>query len=444
MTSPEASAPAGAPLASTSAIRKIVRWAILALVPVASVAGLAWMGWTASRPRPSLDEAIRLAEAGAFDRAEAKIRACLAAQPDDSAAHLLLAQVLLRRPDPPPTPVDRPSPGPGSAALEHLKRVRPYNTRMAVLLQSNLGNALYRLLRLEEAEAAWLRALRLDPAAPEVGWSLLDLYYLQGREDEARRLALRLFEAEPDPRDRVQLLLELVRQDARPPAPGSLVKWFAPVVQQHPDDLHSTLAMGLALVRDSRIEPGLELVREAVRRHPGRPEPWDCLLNALDESGQVDAMTEVLDRLPPSVAASPRTAKHRARVAQELGAWEEAVRQYRRAQLAEPFNRTVEYRLSRVLRHAGELAEADQFEQRLRLRDRAMQEVRPLYDEAGQTSGPGARPHPDFYRRFADVRERMQLLDEARAWHRLVLHDDPQNAESRAALARLDARADSP
>jgi tetratricopeptide (TPR) repeat protein len=444
MTPPDAPASARTTVAIAPILRRVLRSALIVLVPVVFVAGLVWFVRPAFRSRPSLDEAVSLAEAGAFDQAEAKLRARLAATPDESAAHLLLAQVLLRRPDPPPTPVDRPSPGPGRAALEHLDRVRPENPRMAVLLETNRGNALYRLMRLEEAEAAWLRALQLNSAAPEVGWSLLDLWYLQGREDEARRLALHLFEVEPDPRDRVQLLLELVRQDARPPAPGSLVKWFAPVVRDHPDDLRSTLAMGLALVRDSRIEPGLDLLRDGARRHPGRPEAWDGLLTALDESGQLDGMREVLDSLPPTFAAEPRLAKHRARVAQEDRAWEEAVRQYRLARRAEPFNRTVEYRLSRALRHAGDHEEANQIEQRVRVRDRAMLELRTLYDEAGETTGPGPRPRPDLYRRLADVREQMQRLDEARAWHRLVLQVDPQNPESRAALDRLGTLDDRP
>src|SRR5947208_8297296 len=110
---------------------------------------------------------------------------------------------------------------------------------MAATLDLCRGMALGRLLRFDEAEAAWLEALKVDLTAPEVGWNVLRLYYLQGREEDARRLALRLFRAEPDPHDRVMLLLELLRPDARPPAPGSIVKLFAPVVRRHPDALQS-------------------------------------------------------------------------------------------------------------------------------------------------------------------------------------------------------------
>ncbi len=46
-------------------------------------------------------------------------------------------------------------------------------------------------------------------------------------------------------------------------------------------------------------------------------------------------------------------------------------------------------------------------------------------------------PHPDLYHRLADLRERMGRPDEATAWHRLVLKDDPNDALSRAAVDRL-------
>ena len=46
-------------------------------------------------------------------------------------------------------------------------------------------------------------------------------------------------------------------------------------------------------------------------------------------------------------------------------------------------------------------------------------------------------PHPKLYQRLADLREKMGRLDEAQAWHRLVLRDSPDDAVSLAALKRL-------
>jgi len=51
----------------------------------------------------------------------------------------------------------------------------------------------------------------------------------------------------------------------------------------------------------------------------------------------------------------------------------------------------------------------------------------------------GLEPHPQLYQRLADLREIMGRYDEARAWHRLVLRDYPDNALSLAALGRASA-----
>jgi Flp pilus assembly protein TadD len=399
--------------------------------------GLGWGAWESMRARPSLERAIRLADAGRLDDAAKEVRAQLAAAGDEHAAHLLLAQIILKRPDPPSNQAERPPSESAQEAMEHLSRIRPLNSRMAVTLQLCRGAALHRLQRFDEAEAAWLEALSINPTAPEAGWNLLTLYYLQGREQEARCLALRLYEVEPDPHDRVLLLLELVRTDARPPAPGSIVKLFAPVVREHPDDLHTAIALGLALTRAGKVGEGIDELRRVVQTHPESVEAWDSLLTGLDESGQVDVIDEELERVPAVLSESPRLWKHRGRVAQGGDRWNEAVDLYRRAQRAEPYNRVVEYRLSRALRHVGEAALAQRIEQRLRRRDVAIQKVRPLYDKATETPGLGTRAHPELYQRIADERERMQLPDEARAWHRLVLRDDPKNEVSLAAVARL-------
>jgi Flp pilus assembly protein TadD len=418
--------------------RRILAWLAISL----GIGGLGWGAWGSLRSHPSLDGAIELAEAGRLEEAEARVRAYLAAGPNDVAANLLLAQILLKRPDPPSTQGEQRGAGSAEVALDHLRRVRPVNRRMAVTLELCRGMALDRLLRFDEAEAAWLAALKVDLTAPEVGWNLLHLYYLQGREEEAHRLALRLYRVEPDPHDRALLLLELLRADARPPAPGSVVRLFKPVVQRHPGDLQSAMALGLAQTRAGTIEEGIEQLRRVLRSHPDRAEAWDSLLTGLDESGQLNVMEEELDRLPPALSGSPRLFKHRARVAQGSNRWKDAVDLYRRAQAAEPYNRAVEYRLSRALRHVGETVEAERIEQRVRRRDVAIQLIRPLYDQAIETPGLGTRPHPELYQRIADAREQMQLLDEARAWHRLVLGGDPKNEVSLAALARLEGGSD--
>jgi tetratricopeptide (TPR) repeat protein len=429
-------------LPQVSARERTIRRVLTCLIVLLGLGGLGWATWISLRSRPSLDEATGLADAGRFDEAEAKVRARLKADPDDSAASLILAQIILKRPEPPVAQAQRRPSELARVALDQLRRVRPQDPRMAVTLQLCRGRALDRLLRLDEAEAAWLEALRLDPIAPEAGWDLLHLYYLQWREEEARRLALRLYQVEPDPHDRALLLIEMLRPDARPPAPGSIENLLEPVVRYHPDDLHSALALGLARVRANKVEEGIDQLRRVVQTHADKVEAWDRLLTGLDESGQVDVMEEELERVPAVLSESPPLWKHRARVAQGGNRWKEAVDLYRRARAAEPFNRVVEYRLSRALRHVGETAEADRIKERVQRRDVAIQELRPLYDQATATPDLGIRPHAVLYQRIADARERMQLPDEARAWHQLVLRDDPKNEVSLAALGRLGDESD--
>lgn len=405
-------------------------------------AGIGWAGWMMVRPVPSLEEAAALAMSGDYDAADARIERHLKARPASAPGNLLAAQVLLDRPLPEGDDADRQLVDRADRAAEHLDRVRPEGDAMAALVALYQGKADYYRKRMAEAEAHWLEALRLDPEVPEAGWSLLDLYYLQGRDEEGRDLALRLHEVEPDPHDRVQLLLELVRQDAMPLAPGAVVERFRPVVERHPDDLHSVLALGLGLVRDSKAPEGLELLREEVERRPEDPDAWDALLTGLDDAGEIDLMARTIEQLPSELAEEPRFARHFGRVAQERGDWEASVEAYRKAVTNEPEDARLLYRLSRSLRNAGAIEEADRLAALLERSEAASKEVRDLYDRADAVENLGDRSLAPLYRRIADQRERLGRPREALAWHRLVLEARPDDPESLAAVARLRAQVD--
>ena len=408
------------------------------IAAVAASAGLAWAGWVAVRPGPTLDQVVALAEAGRFDEAQALAAEHVRRVPDGKNAHILIAQMALNRPEPPTPPGGRPDPKPALLALEHLDRIRPDDRALAAVVALNRGKAQYRLARMDDAEESWDEALRLDPRVPEAGWCLLDLYYLQNRPGDARRLALRLHEVEPDPRDRVQLLLELVRQDAQPMDPGSVVQWFEPVVRQNPTDLHASLALGLFLVRASQVDRGLDVLRGAVRRHPKSPDAWDAWLTGLDDAGQLELMEQGVSRLPPALADLDRFARHKARAAQERGDWKAAARDYRRAWQAAPHDHRLRYRFSRALRNSGEMAEAERYEQGYQAYVAASREIRALYERANADKALGVAPRTLLYQEIANLRERMGLTDEALAWHRLVLRDEPADPKSRAALTRLE------
>jgi hypothetical protein len=91
-----------------------------------------------------------------------------------------------------------------------------------------------------------------------------------------------------------------------------------------------------------------------------------------------------------------------------------------------------------ALRAAGETAELDRVDRLLAAYQDAFEQMRPAYDEAFAIKTLGLEPRPELYHRLAALREQMGRFDEARAWHRLVLRDVPDDPLSLAALARLE------
>ncbi len=398
----------------------------------------AW-AWLVPEARPDLDRAVAAAEVRRFDEARWLARDYLATDPDDPRANLLAAQFAINQDAARAAALAAPEPDRSllEEALGHLDRTGQGNAGLLAYAALYRGKALARLGRLVEAESAWKEALRRDPLVPEAAWHLLEFYDLQGRAEEARRLALRQHEVEPNPRDRALYLVELLRQDAQPPAPESLIPVFEPFVRRTPGDFRAQATLGLALVRSGRIDDGLEALRVAVRARPDEPDAWIAWLTGLDEAGQIEALGKALERLPAEFAGSPRFATFAGRVALSRGNWSAAAGAYRRAFEAAPTDVALGFRLARALRNAGELVEAERLERAHREAQEAAGEVRSLFVEVDQAKTLGVAPHPSLCARVARLRERLGHPDEALAWYRMVLRDQPDDPESLAAVARL-------
>jgi tetratricopeptide (TPR) repeat protein len=234
--------------------------------------------------------------------------------------------------------------------------------------------------------------------------------------------------------------LELVRQDAEPPDPGTLAARFAPVVRAHPDDLYAVLTLGQALVRNSQADEGLAILDAAARRWPDSRYAWDALLTGLDAASQPERLVEAWVRMPPRWYDDASLARHEGAVAQARDDWAGAARAYRRAWDARPDDMTSAYRLARLLHTLGrheQAADCDRFVQGAQA---AHAELPNLYKEANALPDLGLRTHRALYHRLADNRESLGRLDEARAWHRLVLRDLPADLYSRNALERLQSK----
>jgi tetratricopeptide (TPR) repeat protein len=380
------------------------------------------------RPTPRLDGLQPLLASRQFDEVERRITEYLRLRPENPQANLLMAQVCLAR-----------DPQKPRLALDHLARIQAGHRALMAMVLLNQGKAYSALGRNDRAEVAWNGALRLEPRTPEVGWDLLGLYYVQGRRDDAHRLGIELHTVEPDPRDRAQLMLELLRQDAQPIGPDSLIRTLEPLVRDHPEDLQTAIALGLALIRNSRFEEGLSILRDRVKRTGSNPDAWNALLFGLEEAGKLSELTEELAHLPSEIASKPRFERYRGSIAQHRQDWPLAAEIYLRAWQADPSDFRILYRLSRALRAADRLREAETFDLRVRGAQEAKDQILPLYEEANAVKTLGVAPHRDLYHRLADLRERMGRFDEALAWHRMVLRDQPDDLVSRTAIERHKA-----
>ena len=413
--------------------------------------GLAAVGIRRAMGRaPSLDEVRALARLGQFERAQSLLDRYLRVHSDDDRAHLLMAQLTTE-----PAAV-RPE-----LALEHLRAIKPGSSKQAARVKFFEGKARYQQGRYDLAEACWALALRLDPIVPEAGWALVDLLDKESRREEAHGLGMRVHEVEPDPRDRVRILLEMSRLDIEAPDPLMQVLLFEPLVKEHPEHLPLSLTLGLALIRVNRSDEGLKILGEALERNPESREAWDAWFTGLYNASEVEKLAVEFARLPRALTADPRFAKHEGMIAQNARDFGRAVDAYRRAFAFEPFNEGVCYRYRFVLRQVGDTAErdrVDRFYKDYHSADRDMRrpftgrdssgnepvaetrdasDRRGLYYEVVEVKTLGLKPHPELYQRLADLREKMGRFDEARAWHRLVLRDLPGNALSLAALERL-------
>jgi tetratricopeptide (TPR) repeat protein len=382
----------------------------------------------ALRP-PTLSELPVLLKEGRFDEVEVKLRRFLEFHPQHSQANMLMAQAVLARPDQKP-----------SLAPAHLRRVQASTREEMAIIRLNEGKACSAVGRNSLAEESWLEAFRLDPLVPEAGWNLLGLIHVAGRRQDSHRLALTLFEREPDAHDRVQLLLELLRQDAQPLGADSLIETFEPLVKNHPDDKTAAITLGRAYIRNSLFDEGLALLQGAVGRWPNDPFAWEALLWGLDESSRIDELESWLNRVLPAIASESRFARFRGALALKLLVWQEAANWFLVAFKHDQSDPQVLCRLCQALRFAGRPGDLPEYESRFLALRAAFDRALPLYREANTTMNLGTAPHAELNHHLAENRERIGQPAEARAWHRLVLADRSDDAVSRSALARLAAQ----
>ena len=302
----------------------------------------------------------------------------------------------------------------------------------------NEGKAYSALGRNDRAEAAWKEALRLEPRVPEAGWDLLGLYYVQGRRAEAHRLG------HGAPRRRARpARSRATAPGAGPPGCPADRPRFA---HQDRSNRWCRAASG-GFPHGDRPGPGLDPQQPRSTRDCRSCAAWSSATPAIRTPGTPAARPG----RGPTVRRAGRgpgavSRRHRGRPAVRAISRPRSPRsggtgRRPRTPISAPGGPTPPTSRSSTgsagcSRPPGGRSRPRRSTSRSGPRRRHAIRVLPLYEEANAVKTLGVAPHPDLYHRLADLRERMGRADEALAWHRLVLRDQPDDPTSRAAVAQ--------
>jgi tetratricopeptide (TPR) repeat protein len=302
-----------------------------------------------------------------------------------------------------------------SDAIQLLSQV-PDDSPLAPECRLREGQIYRALGRWNKAEKAWLRALKIQKDYPEVGWYLLDLYYMEERFEEAKKLALELFEAEPEPRDRVLWLLELIRQEHERVAPAELIRVLWPVIQWEPDNLYANRLIGRCYLTLGRVSEGLEHLEKALQLAPQDLETWYYLISRLYELGDLARLAELWPEVPADAWKQARFHRYKGMWAEGMGRTEEALQSYRKALELDSYDRKAHYQYGQLLGRLGiEPEKAEFHRRRSEAIDKARVRLGELYLQALQVKHD---PTPEACLQIADCWETMGEVAQAQAWRK--------------------------
>jgi putative heme-binding domain-containing protein len=383
------------------------RWAVAAVV-------LATLGATWAilfRPESDPDRLWRSIQAdlktGDLDRAEASMTRLLQLRPATDDQWLVLGQLAMTR-------------GRDSRALEYLARVSDGHP-MAARARIWEGSIELRNQRARRAEAAFLRALRLDPCDTTPRRKLIYLYCMQRRRRELSEQFAALSRLAVLGFDETMLWGSSLASSWDPSEVRPILEGF---VKADPDDRSSRLVLAEAL-RRLRRNDDVEAVLSPLPSSD--PEVRSIRARMAAEAGNEGEVERLTSDHPD---AHPVLARMRASLALSRRDLPAACKHLRAALAADPHNRAVLFQLGDTLIRSGEVEEGRRY-------IAAAKEHDALYDLIEQAE-PGGRENARLLRAIADASLRLGLRAEARAWYLLALQLDPASPETQKSLYRLE------
>jgi len=256
--------------------------------------------------------------------------------------------------------LDKPGPEPiepAIAAFEEAVRIDP----SFALGHAGLGSAYWRKYG-QTKDVTWARratdeterARQLDPAEPEVGYTLATVYSGSGRTDEAIAELLRVLELQPSSDAAHRKLGEIYGVRGRI---DDAVKEFNEAIRLRPEFWESYRAKGLLLWRAGRLSEAEAAFRAVIRLQPDSPIGYQLLGNAHATAGNFAEATRDYETAL-SRGGSFGTNSSLGYVYYVQGRFRDAVAAYQRAIEARPKNAMTHWNLADALRHVGRQPDA--------------------------------------------------------------------------------------
>jgi tetratricopeptide (TPR) repeat protein len=331
----------------TAWLWKTVRERRLARILLVSLC-LAWparMGWEWLR-RPSearlLQLAIRLADSGDRRAAAALLDELLQQNPKQSYALLLRGQLAREC-------------GDAVAAGRFWRRVPDHPPVLAAKARFLEGILLLDAARARNAEAAFSKAVELDPAITEPHEGLLRIYALQLRAADIRHELLALRRSR---RWSLPELYQLVNSTGEAVNREEAIPQLEKFTAADPDDLHSLVSLGRYYSWDDRPAEAVAALRRTLARRPDDPSIRAFLAEALlkqsDHAGARDTL-----RGAPARRDSPQALWRSYGLCLAAdGQWRAAALCLRRAVEMYPNDRPTVIQLAQALERTGDVDEA--------------------------------------------------------------------------------------
>jgi predicted O-linked N-acetylglucosamine transferase (SPINDLY family) len=237
------------------------------------------------------------------------------------------------------------------AAFRRAVMLDPQSADAAV----GLGIVLQNLGRTDEAIAEYQRAIAIAPSSAEA-WSNLGVSLRGlGRNEEALEAYRRALSIRPDFVDAMLNLASLLQGLGRI---EEAVEWFGRAAALRSDDADVLSMLGGALKQAGRSAEAFELLRRVVELRPGHPDALNNFGSALVELGRhkeaAQQFRKALQLDPNHVVAAYNLGS----TLHELGELEEAIEMYQRAIALQPDAFYALNNLAVALRFGGRLEES--------------------------------------------------------------------------------------